>query len=78
MRERDLDESPGNITNQLSENDAMIAWFLKLLYGHDSQREPVDLFSPLDIHGFMKQEESEAPYLHNDFSTPDVVSPQQS
>lgn len=56
----------------------MIAWFLKLLYGHDSQREPVDLFSPLDIHGFMKQEESEAPYLHNDFSTPDVVSPQQS
>lgn len=70
MRERDLDESPGNITNQLSKNDTMIAWFLKLLYGHDSQHEPVKLFCPLDIHGFMKQEESETPYQHNEFSTP--------
>ena len=70
MRERDLDESLGNITTQLSKNDTMIAWFLKLLFGHESQRESIDLLCPLDIHAFTKQEESEAPYLHNDFSTP--------
>lgn len=69
MRERDLDESLGDVTTQLSKNDTIIAWFLKLLYGHESQSEPMDLFCPLDIHGFTKQEESEAPYLHNDFST---------
>lgn len=69
MRERDLDESLGNVTTQLSKNDTMIAWFLKPLYGDESRSESIDLFCPLDNHGFTKQEETEAPYLHNDSST---------
>lgn len=63
------EETPGSAKLQLSTNDTMVAWLLKLLYGHNpNQKEPIDLISPFNTRSLTKVEESEPRYLHNNFS----------